>query len=440
MRPHVPAAILQFLESFHQEILEIETLHGAVMSSHDPRPPIAYYHDTIRALQSGDAGHERLTVERVSADLTRIRRHVEWLESGPFVFLSPNHAPGAQGFKRRLIAVAGEVASAPEAMLIDLADFLRRHQGRELQDALNRRGAEALTARRGAPHYGPYPAAEFWKDAQAIIRRWQETAAGVLPPATAGLLEGEAARPFRPFAKPAPRLSRTDPRQARQQLTALWLHTVHPLNLWQAAAGHDGANPARGFDAGRVISESRWQELSAIALNLARLYEQYIVLFAAAVQDTVNRNFKELLDAMNLFVTDAAELMELIQDIMAQAAEVELQQLQEIIEQTPNPELKESLLLLLHAQMMERNRRDAKKEAARAVIKEIEGLIRQKDAAIESLDKAHFDFLAGQLMVYHQSQDLIKKMSGQGLNIAGKFMETETARGTGRGQGPRRGR
>lgn len=442
MRAHVPPAILKFLDSFHQEIHGAETVHGLQIGPQDARPPIDYYHDVIRALQTSKGKtHERLTVERVAADLQRIRTHAEWLESGPYIFLKPSHAPQAPTFKRHILSRAGELNVAPEAMLLDLSDFLRRYRNQELQDALAKRGAETLSSRGGTPYYKPYPANEFWKDAQATIRRYQETAQGELTHAPAGLLEAEKSRSFLGLGKAVPLLSRGDRKHARQQLTTLWLQTLHPLNLWQAFTRHDAeTDPAKHFHPERVVSESQWQEWTGEAFRLARLYEQYIVLFAAALQDEVNQSFKELMEDMNQFVTDAAELVELIKEIMEQANEAELAEIKDVIEQTPNEELKESILLLLHQQMMERNRRDAKKEAARAAIKEIEGLMKQKDAQIQSLDKAHFDFLASQLMVYHNSQDLIKKMSGQGLNIAGKFMETETARGTGRGQGPRRGR
>ena len=76
------------------------------------------------------------------------------------------------------------------------------------------------------------------------------------------------------------------------------------------------------------------------------------------------------------------------------------------------------------------------KQDAVAMIAQIEkGLDKEKKA----LEQSHLNYATGQLAVYEDSKDIIKKLGMAGLNLAGKFVES-SLKGAGQSQGQGRGK
>ncbi len=167
--------------------------------------------------------------------------------------------------------------------------------------------------------------------------------------------------------------------------------------------------------------------------QLYSLYGTYTLLFAALLQEAVDINYREKVAEINQFVSDASELQEILKEILAEG-EIDIAELKEVLEHTPNDDLKESILQYL-VQMAERDKKDQKEEIVASIIKELEKLSKNRDMEMDAVEKAHFNFLAGQLMVYQNSQDLVKSMAAKGLNIAGRFVATESGRDMGKGSG-----
>lgn len=73
------------------------------------------------------------------------------------------------------------------------------------------------------------------------------------------------------------------------------------------------------------------------------------------------------------------------------------------------------------------------KQEALALIGQIEkGLAEEK----KRLDQSHLHYATGQLAVYEEAKETIKRMQQQGLNLAGKFVETAMqSAGKGHGRG-----
>jgi hypothetical protein len=73
------------------------------------------------------------------------------------------------------------------------------------------------------------------------------------------------------------------------------------------------------------------------------------------------------------------------------------------------------------------------KQEARALLGSIErGLAKEK----KDLDAAHMNYRTGQLAIYEDTKDLVKQLAAQGLNLAGKFVDSAMqAAGKGQGKG-----
>jgi hypothetical protein len=75
------------------------------------------------------------------------------------------------------------------------------------------------------------------------------------------------------------------------------------------------------------------------------------------------------------------------------------------------------------------------KQEALAMLAQVE---RGLDAEKKRVEQSHLSYATGQLAVYEDAKDTVKKLASQGLNLAGKFLENamqQAGRGQGRGQG-----
>jgi hypothetical protein len=122
--------------------------------------------------------------------------------------------------------------------------------------------------------------------------------------------------------------------------------------------------------------------------RLVELYQNYSVLFAALLKPAADRDFFARTEEYN---EEVQEIIAIIQQMEAKG----------------KPE----------------------------IIANLKAQIKQKDANIKSIDKAHLSFAMNQLGIFEDSKDLLKKLATQGTNLIGKFVEnaiTETRRQMGR--------
>jgi hypothetical protein len=55
------------------------------------------------------------------------------------------------------------------------------------------------------------------------------------------------------------------------------------------------------------------------------------------------------------------------------------------------------------------------------------------DVQTKSMDASHMNFLSGQMLMYQEAKDLVRKLSAQGMAMAGQFLESALSQGAGRG-------
>jgi len=212
----------------------------------------------------------------------------------------------------------------------------------------------------------------------------------------------------------------------------LWVQIKHPLSLKAAfAQKKPGAVPK--FDEYRYVSERAWDEMRTNALRMSEAYEGYAVMYAAALADVVDTHYKELLGTLDSVVADGYQLLKVVEDMERGGGTLEIHQLERMVKEVENGELRQRLQKLLDSLRINRTESSG---GAGDLVNEV---MEQADREIDELEQAHFSFLSSQLAVYEQSKDVVKSLAGQGLNVAGKFVEAAAALAASRGRGGGRG-
>ena len=163
-----------------------------------------------------------------------------------------------------------------------------------------------------------------------------------------------------------------------------------------------------------------------VRVNLGQLYTNYTVLFAALFAETTDRNFQTRVTENNTEVEDLAQIQQMIE--MLERGQVAVEQVEEVIQHLQNDEMKTRLMIMLHE-------RSQKKRQMQDAIAQIKTQMNALDMEIASMDKAHTHYLSGQMMLLQESKEMVKKLAGQGLNLAGQFLQNSVAQSQGRGGG-----
>lgn len=160
---------------------------------------------------------------------------------------------------------------------------------------------------------------------------------------------------------------------------------------------------------------------------LAEHYRTYAVMYAALFAESANTNFHTRVAENDTGVEDLAQLKRMIE--MAEQGAVPPERVEEAILHVEDTQLRDQLIALFH-------RKALKRKAESQVMKQLldEQMFRL-DVEIKAMDKAHMSFLTGQMLMFHDAKDLVRKLSAQGLGMAGQFLENALSQATGRGQG-----
>jgi exonuclease VII small subunit len=161
--------------------------------------------------------------------------------------------------------------------------------------------------------------------------------------------------------------------------------------------------------------------------ELSEHYRTYTVLYAALFAETADINFTTRANENDTKVEDMAQIEQMIK--MLEQGQMQLEQVEQAIEQVEDMALRTQLMAILH----QRGQRKREKFAL------LQHTLRQwmwgVDMDTKAMDKAHMSFLSGQMVMYQESKDLIRKLSAQGMAMAGKFLEEALSQAAGRGQG-----
>ena len=165
----------------------------------------------------------------------------------------------------------------------------------------------------------------------------------------------------------------------------------------------------------------------AVRGQIVSLYRDYMVFFAALFAQVADLNYQARTETIDSSVTD----LDHIEQVMKQLISGKMTTAQAMGEMmhVERDDLRERIQNLLSKKALSAR----EKQEALALIAQIEkGLDEEK----KKLDKSHMGYATGQLAVYEEAKETIKRLGQQGLNLAGKFVENAmNAAGQGKGQG-----
>lgn len=162
--------------------------------------------------------------------------------------------------------------------------------------------------------------------------------------------------------------------------------------------------------------------------ELIERYKNYTIFFAALFGEVIDNNYQSRVTVMDGEVHDLAQIEEMLK--AAERGEIPVSTVEDAINYLENEALREQLLAVLKRQ----------KARAQQTIATIRNHITNVDQQIAAMDKAHMNYLAGQMILYQDGKELVKKLAAQGLNLAGQYLETSIQRGMDQSRGSGMGR
>lgn len=162
----------------------------------------------------------------------------------------------------------------------------------------------------------------------------------------------------------------------------------------------------------------------AIRAELAQLYKDYTVLFVALFAEVADINFKCRQEEMDAAVADIAQ----VQAVIGQLAkgQINSQQGQLLLEQVEQDSLREQAQAAIASSDV--------RAKANMLLANLKGAEQKLNAQGQAIDKAHLSYVTGQLAIYEESKDIVKRLAAQGMNLAGKFVENAMQQSAGKGR------
>lgn len=165
----------------------------------------------------------------------------------------------------------------------------------------------------------------------------------------------------------------------------------------------------------------------AVRGQITALYRDYMVFFAALFAQVADMNFQARDEGIDGSLNDLA----LIEQVMGQltAGKVTAAQAMEQLMHVERDDLRERTQGMLAKKGLSARER----QEALALIGQIEKGLKEEQ---KKLGQSHMHYATGQLAVYEEAKETIKRIQQQGLNLAGKFVENAMqAAGKGKGRG-----
>lgn len=164
-----------------------------------------------------------------------------------------------------------------------------------------------------------------------------------------------------------------------------------------------------------------------VRAQLVERYRSYTVMYAALFAEPADMNFQARQSENDAKVEDMAQIEQMVR--MMEQGQIAVEQVEEAIQQVEDVGLRTQLMAILHQKAMKKRE---KFSAMRDMLQQkMEGL----DFETKSMDKAHMQFLSGQMVMYQDAKDLVRKLSAQGMAMAGRFLEDALSQASGRGTG-----
>lgn len=164
----------------------------------------------------------------------------------------------------------------------------------------------------------------------------------------------------------------------------------------------------------------------AVRQDLAQHYRDYTVFYAAMFAPVADLNFKSRQDQGEQQIADVG----LVEHILEQLAngQMDIDTAQAELNHVEMDDLRERIQALLASKKLTAK----EKQEALAMLGKVEKGLKDEQKRV---DDAHTSYVTGQLAVYEEAKDMVKKLAGAGLNLAGKFLQNAMAQaGQGRGR------
>lgn len=198
--------------------------------------------------------------------------------------------------------------------------------------------------------------------------------------------------------------------------------------------GHVNKTTERSFSTAVVSKDQAGAGIpkmppQAVRAELVNWYRDYTVFFAALFAEVADRNFKSRQDTIDASVGDIGLLEQIIGQLIA--GKMSNAQAMQALMQVERDDLRERIQAMLARKSLSAR----EKQEALSMLAQIE---RGLDGEKKKLEQASLSYATGQLAVYEDAKETVKRLAGQGLNLAGRFVEqamSAAGRGQGRGQG-----
>lgn len=153
--------------------------------------------------------------------------------------------------------------------------------------------------------------------------------------------------------------------------------------------------------------------------RLTQLYKDYTVLFAAIFAEKADRNAIARSEEAESAIEDCHTLQDLLEELAR--GEISAEEMMAMAQHVEHDGLRQAVN---HLMQQRGTSRSMLQQAAARLKDTAKGL----DQEIKELDKAALSYAGNQLLAYEESKDTVKRMASEGLNLAGKFVETAMAR------------
>lgn len=163
----------------------------------------------------------------------------------------------------------------------------------------------------------------------------------------------------------------------------------------------------------------------AVRGQLVTLYRDYTVFFAALFAQVADMNFQSRSEAAESTADDLVRIEDVMQQLVA--GKMNAAQAMGEMMHVERDDLRERVQAMLAQKQLTAR----EKQEALALIGQIDKGLKDER---KRLDQSHTHYAMGQLAVYEEAKDTLKRLQTQGLNLAGKFVEN-AMRGAGQGKG-----
>lgn len=153
--------------------------------------------------------------------------------------------------------------------------------------------------------------------------------------------------------------------------------------------------------------------------RLGQVYKDYTVLFAAIFAEKADKNANARIEETNATIEDCHTMQELMEELAR--GEVDMGEVVAMAQHVESDGLRKAINQLLQQEGM-------KKAIVKQAAARLKETAQKLDGEIKDINKAALNYASGQLLAYEESKDTVKRLAAEGLNIAGKFVESAMAR------------